>query len=152
MNYEVVMLEEKTVVGLAERTNNFSPDMGRIIGNLWSGFFGKGVYGEIQNKSNEKTLGVYTEYAGDAQDDYTILVACEVTKAVDAPEDTVVRTIPAGKYAKFVVRGNVQQAVGQFWAELWKMNLPRTFVADFEEYQDRNMDDAEVHVYIGLKG
>jgi predicted transcriptional regulator YdeE len=152
MNYEEVMLEEKKVVGLAKRTNNLAPDMGKVIGDLWSSFFVPDVFGAIQNKSNDKTLGIYTEYAGDTQDDYTILVACEVTKAVEIPEDTIVRTIPAGKYARFVVRGNVQQVVGQFWAELWKLNLPRTFVADFEEYQSDNMEDAEVHVYIGLKG
>ncbi len=31
------------------------------------------------------------------------------------------------------------------------MNLPRTFQCDFEEYQDDRMDDAEIHIYVGLK-
>ena len=35
MNYEIVNLEEKRVVGLAARTNNQSPEMGAVIGGLW---------------------------------------------------------------------------------------------------------------------
>lgn len=35
MNYEIVNLEEKIVAGFSARTNNASPDMGKIIGGLW---------------------------------------------------------------------------------------------------------------------
>ena len=44
MNYEIVNLEEKRVVGLAARTNNQSPEMGAVIGGLWEKFYGEGVY------------------------------------------------------------------------------------------------------------
>ncbi|MDD6771388.1 GyrI-like domain-containing protein, partial [Inconstantimicrobium porci] len=56
-----------------------------------------------------------------------------------------------GKYAKFVVRGHMQKAVQQFWQELWKMKLDRKYTADFEEYQDDCIDNAEIHIYIALK-
>lgn len=42
-------------------------------------------------------------------------------------------------------------AVAQFWQELWKMDLPRSFVCDFEEYQNADPENAEIHIYIGLK-
>ena len=60
--------------------------------------------------------------------------------------------IPAGKYAKFVVHGNMLQAVAEAWQTIWQMELPRSFQCDFEEYQNDDMgDNAEVHIYIGLK-
>lgn len=42
-------------------------------------------------------------------------------------------------------------AVQQFWTELWKMNLKRSFVCDFEEYQNADVENAEIHIYISLK-
>ena len=151
MNYEIITLEEKTVVGLAARTNNMAPDMGMVIGGLWGKFFEQGVYTSIGNKRNEKALGIYTDYAGDEKNDYTIVVACEVMDAAVIPQETVIRKIPAGKYAKFIVKGDMHEAVAQFWTKLWQMDLPRSFVCDFEEYQNDSMDAAEIHIYIGLR-
>lgn len=31
------------------------------------------------------------------------------------------------------------------------MDLPRSYVCDFEEYHDDNMEEAEIHIYIGLR-
>ncbi|WP_419025294.1 GyrI-like domain-containing protein [Emergencia sp.] len=152
MNYEIVNLEEKRVVGLAARTNNQSPEMGAVIGGLWEKFYGEGIYAQIENKTSDKALGIYTDYAGGAMDDYTIMVACEAAESKTMPKDTIVKTIPAGRYAKFVVKGDMHTAVANCWMEIWSMDLPRTFVSDFEEYQDDCMDgDAEIHIYVGLK-
>lgn len=152
MDYEVVKLEEKTVVGLMARTSNTSPDMGMVIGGLWQRFFQEGVFASIADKKNEKSLGIYTDYAGDEKNDYSVLVACEVagegTEAL--PEGTVVRKIAEGNYAKFVVKGHMQKAVAEFWEKLWQMDLPRAFTSDFEEYQNSDMEHAEIHIYISL--
>ena len=44
------------------------------------------------------------------------------------------------------------QAVAEAWQTIWQMELPRSFQCDFEEYQNDDMgDNAEVHIYIGLK-
>ena len=43
------------------------------------------------------------------------------------------------------------QAVAAAWQEIWKLDLPRTFQYDFEEYQNDSMDQAEIHIYVGLK-
>ena len=164
MNYEIVELQEKTVVGLIARTNNADPNMGAVIGGLWEKFYQDGVYSAIDRKRDGKALGIYTDYAGTEKDDYNIMVACEVEKGVyspsdggngvqaqQSPEDTVVRTIPAGKYAKFIVTGDMQKAVYDFWCQLWTLDLPRNFECDFEEYQNDDMEHAEIHIYIGLK-
>lgn len=62
---------------------------------------------------------------------------------------TVLR-IPAGRYAKFVIHGDMVQAVAAAWQEIWQMDLPRTFRCDFEEYQNDSMEQAEIHIYVGL--
>lgn len=150
MNYEIVTLEEKLTAGLSARTNNLSPDMGAVIGGLWSRFYGEGVYESLPRRADGKAMGIYTEYAGDEKADYTVIVACETEREPEVGDYTVYR-IPAGRYARFVVRGDMVQAVAAAWQEIWQMDLPRSFVCDFEEYQDAGMDQAEIHIYVGLK-
>lgn len=151
MNYEIVKLEEKTVIGLMARTNNMAPDMEQVIGGLWQQFYAGGIYEQIPNKANEKALGIYTDYEEEEKADYNVIVACEVTDADTLPEGTIKRILPAGTYAKFIVKGHMQRAVADFWQELWKMDLPRTFRYDFEEYQNEDMECAEIHIYISVK-
>ena len=150
MNYEVITLEEKMVAGIEARTNNFSPDMGMVIGGLWNRFYNEGIYESIPNKASYKALGIYTDYAGDEKDDYTICVACEVKEGTAMADGIVLRKIPGGKYARFIVKGDVQKAVAEFWQELWKMDLPRAYKCDFEEYQNDSMEECEIHIYISL--
>ena len=151
MEYQIVTLEEKIAVGLAARTNNLSPDMGAVIGGLWNRFYNEGVYASIPDKVNAKALGIYTAYAGDEKSDYTAMVACETTGEPQG-EDYAVCRIPAGRYAKFVIHGDMVQAVAAAWQEIWRMQLPRAFQCDFEEYQDGSMENAEIHIYVGLTG
>ncbi|MCI8332222.1 MAG: AraC family transcriptional regulator [Clostridiales bacterium] len=150
MNYEIVTLEEKIAVGVSARTSNMSPDAGAVIGGLWQRFFNEGIYTSIADKANEKALGIYTDYAGDEKAEYTALVACETTREPSENTYTVCK-IPAGRYAKFVIHGDMVQAVGAAWQEIWSMDLPRSFQCDFEEYQDDKMDNAEIHIYVGLR-
>ncbi len=151
MKYEIVNLEERTVVGISTRTNNSSPDMEKVIGGLWSDFFQKGIYEKIENKTNYKALGLYFNYENEENADYTALVGCQVNKAENLLQNTVKTVIPKGKYAKFTVKGNMQKAVSEFWQELWKMDIPRSYVCDFEEYQNSDFENAEIHIYIGIK-
>jgi predicted transcriptional regulator YdeE len=44
----------------------------------------------------------------------------------------------------------MQKAVADFWIELWQMDLNRSFQCDFEEYQNCDMENAEIHIYISL--
>lgn len=152
MSYEKVVLEEKKVVGLEARTNNTSPDMSAVIGGLWQKFYTEGIYENIPKKKDGKALGIYTDYAGDEKSDYSIIVACETDGDVEIPQECVKRIIPAGTYAKFIVVGDMHKAVAEFWEKLWQMELPRAFTCDFEEYQNGDMENAEIHMYISLKG
>lgn len=146
MEYEIVNLEEKKAVGISAVTNNKSPEMPKIIGGLWDEFYKK-VYGEINDKANNKSIGMYHKYQPNG--DYTVSICAEVNGTNQKYE---VITIPSGKYAKFIVKGNVVTAVQEFWQKVWNMNLDRSFVCDFEEYQvGDDMDNMEIHMYISLK-
>lgn len=149
MNYEIVELTEKVIAGCSARTNNSSPDMSAVIGGVWQKFYSDAVYARIPYKMNEKALGIYTDYENDENGDYTIMAGCEVSRQ-DMTGNFEIRTIPAGKYAKFVVIGHMQKAVADFWQKLWQMDLNRSFICDFEEYQNSSIDECEIHIYIGL--
>lgn len=148
MNYEIVTLEKKKVVGISARTGNADPKMSSIIGGLWERFYSDGIAQSIENRSNEKALGIYTDYDGQS---YNVIVACEVSEADSIPENTIMRIIPAGKYAKFVVAGDMVKAVSESWNEIWQMDLPRSYEYDFEEYQNADTENAEIHIYLSLK-
>ncbi len=149
MQYEIVTLPERIAAGVSARTSNREPNVGEVIGGLWSRFFQEGVYEAIPNKADSKALGLYTDYAGNDKSEYTAMAACVVTQ--DPKSGFAVCKIPAGRYAKFVVRGNMVQAVAVAWQKIWGMDLPRSFLCDFEEYQDDRMEDAEIHIYVGLQ-
>ncbi|MDU4859763.1 MAG: GyrI-like domain-containing protein [Terrisporobacter othiniensis] len=152
MNYEIVNLKEKQVVGLAkETTNNNNKSVGDIK-RLWEEFFIKGHYENIKNRKDNKSIGLYTDYQGDFTKPYNFFCCCEVNK-IDSIENPLVnKTIPRGKYAKFIINGDVQNSVGKFWIELWQMNLDRKYSCDFEEYQNNteDMQNQEIHIYISI--
>lgn len=151
MNYEVVYLEEKIATGLRIHTSNKDVTMMKSISDLWHKFFAEGVYESILHKKNDRSIGLYTNYEGDVHGAYDMMVCCEVTDSTNLPLDVKLQIIPAGKYAKFVVHGDVQQGVTAFWTKLWSMDLARKYSCDFEEYQSGyEMSQAEIHIYISL--
>ena len=149
MTYELVELKDMMVAGLSARTNNYAPDMGNVIGGLWAQFMG--AYSSVLYKANEKTLGIYTEYEGRETEDYSVLAACEVKKTEGQPDGITIKTIPAGTYAKFTAEGEGKEAVAKVWQNLWNMDLSRSFVCDFEEYEKTEEGRCRMHIYIGLK-
>lgn len=151
MNYEVVEMEEKHVIGLTARANNFSPDLQTAVNNLWGEFYRGRYLNKIQHRKNEKVYGIYSDYQSDETGDYNATVACETDVTTDQPAEMILKILPAGKYAKFIVKGNVHQVIGEFWRELWEMKLERNFECDYEEYQNEDTENAEIHIYIGIK-
>lgn len=164
MDYEIVTLEEKIIVGFTAHTANSDPKMGEVIGGLWKRLFEGGTFFTMKNKKNNYSIGLYSGYteapmsstqpSKDSKDsdlDYDITVGCEVNSVEDIPTDMVSRTIPAGKYAKFVIFGDMMEAVGKFWQDVWAIPLNRAFTGDFEEYvSTEESGEAEIHIYIAI--
>ncbi len=146
MNYEIIDLKEKIVVGLGCETGNADPEMGAKIGGLWQDFYGKGIYSEIKNKVNAYSIGLYSDYT---ENGYTVTVGAEVSENENNEFST--KIIPAGKYAKFFIKGNMVTAVQEAWGEIWKMDLDRSYTGDFEEYLNADVENAEINIYIALR-
>ena len=146
MNYEVVHLEEKIMVGVSAATSNSDPEMGKIIGGLWEKLYQGGINAVIKNKVNEYAIGLYSDYT---EDGYWVTVGNEVSKA-ENPELTI-KAIPAGKYAKFSVHGHMEKAVSDSWGEIWQTDLDRNFTGDFEEYRNADPENCDIDIYIAIK-
>ena len=146
MNYEIVTLEKKTVVGVSAVTGNQDPKMSSIIGGLWEKLYQGGVYPTIKNKMNEYAIGLYSDYV---KDTYLVTVGTEVSLADNVELTT--KVIPAGKYAKFMLEGNMETIVSETWGEIWQENLERTFTGDFEEYLNSDSTHAKIAIYIAIK-
>lgn len=146
MDYEIVSLEEKIVVGVSAITGNNDPKMGEIIGGLWEKLYQGGVNERIKNKVNQYAIGLYSDYT---DEQYCITAGNEVSKAEN--EDLTVKIIPAGKYAKISVHGNMEKAVAQTWGEIWQMDLDRSFTGDFEEYLNSDFENCDIDIYLALK-
>lgn len=151
MNYEVVTLEARTVVGIGTRTSNDAPDMAQKIGQVWQEFMGKGAVDRVPGKTGESCYGLYYNYTWD-DNGYDMLAAWESQGDAPLPEGFQRVTIPAGQYAKFTFHGDARLDTGRFWGEVWDVQLPRAFRVDFEEYvcEDGDEANAEIHIYLGL--
>lgn len=156
MNYEVVELAEKTVIGIKAITSNQDPKMSEIIGGLWKSFY-EDAYSKISGAINKKAIGLYCDYGTPNKDDYTVMVCTEVDsdgakKSLSQSKDLTVKKIPSGRYAKFTVKGNVSTATAECWNEIWAALLERTFTGDFEEYQeDCDGVQGTIIIYIAIK-
>lgn len=146
MKYEIVNLDEKIIVGVTARTSNTSLDCQKIIGGLWQDFMGKGIWASMKNKANAYCVGLYSNYD---ETSYDVTVGAEVSE--NGNPELSERTIPAGKYAVFNVKGDVVADVSDAWEKIWVLPLERSFAADFEEYISNVDGVADVNIYIALK-
>ncbi len=146
MNYEIVNLDKKTIVGVSAVTSNEDPKMGEVIGGLWEKLYMGGVNAAIKNKINEYAIGLYSDYSNGQ---YCVTAGNEVSKAEN--DDLTVKTIPAGRYAKFSVHGHMEKAVAEAWGEIWTTELERSFTGDFEEYLNSDWENADIDIYVALK-
>lgn len=146
MNYEIITLTEKVVVGVSTTTSNEDPEMGVKIGKLWTDLYQGGIHSAVKNKVNDHAIGLYSDYT---ENGYTVTAGCEVTACENEKLST--KVIPAGKYAKFSLHGPMEAVVAQAWEEIWQTPLDRSFTGDFEEYLNSDFENADVDIYIALK-
>jgi predicted transcriptional regulator YdeE len=146
MNYEIVNIKEKTIVGISTKTGNSDPEMSVKISKLWSDLYQGGVSAKIRNRVNEYAIGLYSDYT---ENEYSVTAGNEVSKSENS--ELITRIIPAGRYAKFSVHGSMEKAVADAWSEIWKMELDRSYTGDFEEYLNSDFENADINIYIALK-
>ena len=149
MEYELVNVGEKTVEGIMIRTENAEGKAVREIAALWKDFFESGKAGLIRGRVNGKFVGLYTDYEGDFTKPYSYIAGSETDGS--APPAFTVKKICAGKYAKFVAKGNLEEGVGEIWNAVWGLPFKRTYKSDFEEYIGSDGITGGIHIYIGIE-
>ena len=157
MKYEIVEIKEKTLVGFKTRVKD-DETMSEKISNLWKKLYSEKGAKNIENSINDNAIGVYYNYGNENGFEYDCLTGCEVKDTVEKiPENMIKIQIPEGKYAKFIVIGNPEKAVGEFWYKFLEefgkeQSDIRNYTYDFEEYIAGNdYENTEIHIYISIK-
>lgn len=141
-------------IGITVRTSNQDGQGAKDIPNLWNRFMTEGIASQIPGKLDSTIYAIYTNYEGDHEQPYDIILGCRVNSLDDIPSGMVGQEFESGTYTKFVSKGDVTKgAIYNTWMEIWNTDLNRSYVADFEVYGEKamNPNDAEVDIYISLK-
>jgi len=164
MKYEIVEISKKTLVGLKARIKEEKTAQDTIW-NLWKDLYSEKGVKNVKDRKNGNLMGVYYNYSNENGFEYDCLTGCEVKGIADEiPENMIKIEIPEGKYAKFVIFGNPEKAVGEFWYKFWeefgkeKSDI-RNYTYDFEEYitkdnyeiSGKSYENMEIHIYISIK-
>ena len=157
MTYEIVEINEKTFIGFKDRIKD-GETMQKKISDLWKNLYSEKGIKNVKDRVNDNSVGMYYNYSNNNGFEYDCLTGCEVKNSVDEiPENMIKIEIPKGKYAKFVIFGHPEKAVGEFWYKFWKefgkeKSDIRNYTYDFEEYiAGNNPENMEIHIYISIK-
>ena len=144
-------IEAFDVVGISTRTGTDHTLVGQQIGDLWHRFMAEGVMQRIPQKTDGNIYSVYTDYEGNHEQPYTVVIGCRVPKDTEAPAGMTKATINGGLYRQYIAQGDLTgPAIVQAWETIREANLDRKFTSDFEVYGDkaRNPKEGEADVYV----
>ncbi len=150
---ETRKLEELKIVGIEVRTQNAPGKAEQDIPALWGRFMAENISAQLPNKISEDIYCVYCEYEGDHLAPYTTVIGYSVPKDVELPTNFKTITIPASNYSIVKAEGDLTAtAVFDAWTTIWKNDLNRTYMADFEVYgkEATNPKDGKIDIFVGI--
>lgn len=163
MNQIKTELDEIKLVGIACRASNekaFQSDpASNPIAHTVQNYFHNGLAEKIQHRKKPgTTYCVYTDYENDHHGEYTYFIGEAVESFDDIPEGYETLTIPAQDYIKYTNNPGPMPAVCiDMWQNIWQkspadLGGERSYVADFEVYDERSADHNNVvlDIYIGI--
>jgi predicted transcriptional regulator YdeE len=146
-------INSKKIVGLVLNTTNEPNRYMKEIPEFWERFMSENQIEQIENKVDAKIYAVYYDYQFGEHLVYKMMIGCEVSDFSKIKELELVE-IESGSYEKFESKGNIQKgSVHDTWEQIWSSNIDRTFLTDFEVYDERSYhpEQAIVDVFIGIK-
>lgn len=150
-------IEKFHIAGISVRTSNEPGKGEKDIPQLWERFVKENISSLITNKINNDIYAVYTDYVGDHTQPYTIIIGHRVSGLDNIPAGINGVTIESGNYEKFTATGKMEDNVVFLkWLEIWKQNLNRKYITDFEVYKEGCFQQAEasdnisVDIFIGI--
>jgi AraC family transcriptional regulator len=162
MQPTIITIEEKKVAGLGARfISILSPDNNNwaVIPKLWHEFTKR--KDEISGRLSQADIGLCEPVSPDKRthpDECFYLACTEVSNFDDIPEGMMSMSIPAGRYAVFVHKGNLDELGHTYryiygsWLHASKEELRDA--PDFECYSERFKDgseDSELDIYIPIR-
>ena len=150
---EKVNVEAFNIIGISVRTSNSNGQALKDITTLWSRLMSEDLINQIPNKIDNTIYSLYTEYEGDHTQPYTTILGCRVTHLEDVPKGMTGQYFESGKYTKRLAKGDLNKGVvANEWFKIWESDLDRTYVADFEIYDEKARDpaNAEVTIFVGI--
>ena len=153
MTSSFILLPEFTIVGLSVRTINQNEQSKNDLMHLWTKFMGENCMAQIPHKISWEVYCVYTDYESDWKGSYTCFLGCKVSSISEIPNGFVHKTIPSTKYMRFESKGKLPDAVLETWERIWKTDLNRAYLADFDLYgkNAQNPSDALVETFVSIK-
>lgn len=150
MDYMTVELPEFLFLGISARVS--SPGAEIEIGRLWERFTAEKVTDKIPEWTEGIVMSLYTDYADRSNSSYTVYVGARVRDIKQVPEGLELVTVPAQKYAQFLVRGKMPEAVSEAWQQINAKGLPRAFGTDYDIYGPKSQNDeiSEVEIFVSL--
>lgn len=156
----IVHKPRMTVTGVSARTTNkqeAGPD--GVLPKLWETYFNSGIAAQADIMSPHLIYALYTDYEKDATGAYTVVIGHETDCGrLQADNSKTCAVIPESKYLVFTTeKGAVHEVVPLAWARIWDYfrDSPeiRTFTGDFEVYDTRHFDPAnvELQIYIAVR-
>ena len=150
MEYTVVQLPKRYIVGLAIKTNNerAMQDIPELCERFQDGWQEK-----ITNAVNDDIVCSYMEYEGDHTKPYTYIIGCVVDSCDIIPEGMACKELEAGKYARVDVFGHYPESLIDAWKEIWNSELDRKFTTDFEVYDQyfTEENDYKFSIHLALE-
>lgn len=143
MSTEMVERDGMTLIGLEIHTSN---ERAHEIGAVWQRFMGEALGDQIPERVGATVVAVYAEYEGDHTKPYTFFLGCPVSPGTAAPEGFRRRTVPAGRFARFVAQGEMPGALMETWAAIWNAPITRGFDVDYEVHDPTVPDGAEIFI------
>lgn len=141
MEYVIIELPKKVVAGIIKKIPIQTPSM-----SLWGEFYTNTI-SKIEGQYNTKAYGLYYDFQ---ETGCTTMVACEVQCEEEQDIPIVRYTIPAGRYAKFCIKGEVHQVVPMFWSKINEIGLERSYQCDFEVFPSKDTEDIDIEIYISI--
>ena len=150
--FELKELPETYVAGLALRSNNRTEQELKE-----QGWIAKTWEEVRQMEGPNLPAAIYTGYAGDKDDNFTLVIGFQRESADDFKIGEVISKVPAGKYARFSHKGSLPNAAIEAWQAVWQAEeegtLDRAYSADLEMHEgsNENINDLTVELYIAIK-
>jgi predicted transcriptional regulator YdeE len=150
----MVNQEEIRLMGLSlkSKTTNLNGQSAIDCGNLWQAFEQGSIMNHIPARIGSSIYAVYYAYEGDYLQPFSYFIGCPVKNDAQPVRGLEILTIPAGAYRKFTARGILPDCISFTWKKIWESDIQRTYLTDFEVYDERSKDwnNAEVDIFISV--